>query len=98
MLKANEALILDRVSFPAMLPLSARGLTYAVGQRHLVDDVSLTLEGTARNVVMGHNGAGKSLLLRMLHGLVAPSSGQVLWARHVDERQIPSRQAKVCPR
>ena len=98
MLKANEALVLDRVSIPAMLPLSARGLTYAVGQRHLVDDVSLTLEGTARTVVMGPNGAGKSLLLRMLHGLVAPTSGEVLWAGRTADREIRARQAMVFQR
>ena len=98
MLKANEALVLDRVSIPAMLPLSARGLTHAVGQRHLVDDVSLTLEGTARTVVMGPNGAGKSLLLRMLHGLVAPTSGEVLWAGRTADREIRARQAMVFQR
>lgn len=98
MLKANEALVLDRVRIPAMLPLTGRGLTYAVGQRHLVDDVSLTLEGTARTVVMGPNGAGKSLLLRMLHGLVAPTSGEVLWAGRTADREIRARQAMVFQR
>jgi tungstate transport system ATP-binding protein len=98
MLKCNEAMTLERVSVPAMLPLTARGLTFAAGQRRLVDDVSLTLDGTARTVVMGPNGAGKSLLLRLLHGLVAPTAGEVLWAGRPADREIRARQAMVFQR
>jgi tungstate transport system ATP-binding protein len=98
MLKANEAVVLDRVRAPALLPLTARGLTYAVGPRRLVDDVSLTLDGTSRTVVMGPNGAGKSLLLRLLHGLVAPTFGDVQWAGRPADCGIRARQAMVFQR
>lgn len=29
--------------------------------------------------ILGHNGAGKSLFLRMVHGILAPDSGQITW-------------------
>jgi len=59
--------------------LEARGLTYAVDGRALIDDVDLEIAPNRRTMVMGANGAGKSLLLRLLHGLIDASAGQVLW-------------------
>ncbi len=41
--------------------------------------LSLTLESPGITVILGHNGAGKSLFVKMCHGLMAPSGGQVLW-------------------
>jgi len=57
----------------------ARGLVYRVGDRALIDGIDLKIPRGSRTVVMGPNGAGKSLLLRLLHGLLTPTSGQVLW-------------------
>lgn len=59
--------------------LSCRNLTYDTGNRRLLDAVSLDFPTRGISVVMGPNGAGKSLLLRLLHGLVQPDSGEVLW-------------------
>lgn len=64
-------------SRPAII--GARGLGYAVERRELVRGVDLDIAPGRRTVVMGANGAGKSLLLRLLHGLIAPTSGHVLW-------------------
>ena len=41
--------------------------------------VDLDIAPGRRTVVMGSNGAGKCLLLRLLHGLLRPTSGRVLW-------------------
>jgi tungstate transport system ATP-binding protein len=41
-------------------------------------EVSLTLRRGDRLVLVGANGSGKTTLLRLLHGLLAPCSGQVL--------------------
>lgn len=59
--------------------LEVRGLTYEAGGRRLIDGLDLTLAPSGITVVMGPNGAGKSLFLRLVHGLVPPSSGEVLW-------------------
>lgn len=48
------------------------------GQR-LLGPVNLTLESAGITVILGHNGAGKSLFVKMCHGLFAPSKGTVLW-------------------
>lgn len=41
--------------------------------------VDLEMELGGITAVMGHNGAGKSLFLRLIHGLIAPQQGQVMW-------------------
>lgn len=81
-----------------LLPLRARGLTLSLAGRRLIDGVDLELAADRRTVVMGSNGAGKSLLLRLLHGLIAPTSGTVQWASVLPEREMRRRQAMVFQR
>ena len=64
----------------AILPLEAHGVRVVLGGHAALDAVDLVLRDTRRLVVLGANGAGKSVLLRVLHGLLAPTAGEVLWA------------------
>jgi tungstate transport system ATP-binding protein len=79
----------------ALMPLRVRGLCYAAGGARLLDGVELTLGTRGITVIMGPNGAGKSLLLRLLHGLIAPSAGTVLWNGAPLGPQVRRRQAMV---
>lgn len=58
--------------------LEARGLTYAIGSRTLVDHVDIAIAPGRVTVLIGPNGAGKSMLLRLLSGELKPTSGQVV--------------------
>jgi tungstate transport system ATP-binding protein len=84
-----------RRSASLLLPLEARQLRFAAGGTELVNAIDLVLEAGARTVVIGPNGAGKSLLLRLLHGLLAPTGGEVLWRGRPADREIRLRQAMV---
>ncbi len=64
---------------PLVLPGETRGLIYRTGGMTLLNGIDLTLSGGCITMIMGANGAGKSLLLRLLHGLLTPTEGQVLW-------------------
>ena len=79
----------------AILPLRLEGLGYAAGGRMLLSNISLTVAAGRRLVVLGANGAGKSLLLRLCHGLIAPTAGRRLWA---DGSARPAAQAMVLQR
>jgi len=81
-----------------ILPLEARGLYFDAGGRRLIDGINLTLKAGTRTVIMGPNGAGKSLLLRLLHGLIAPSAGTVLWRGQPAGPEARHRQAMVFQR
>lgn len=64
----------------ALFPLRAQGLGVTLGGHAAIADANLSIDGERRVVVLGANGAGKSVLLRLLHGLIAPTAGKVLWA------------------
>ncbi len=71
----------------SILPLRAEGLGFSAGGVAILSDVSLTIEDGAPSLIIGPNGAGKSVLLRLLHGLLTPSAGRVLWAGDAGRRQ-----------
>ncbi|MGP9806234.1 ATP-binding cassette domain-containing protein [Paracoccus sp. NSM] len=64
----------------SILPLSLEDVTYAPGGVALLSGITLRIEAGRRLIVMGANGAGKSLFLRLCHGLIDPSAGRRLWA------------------
>ncbi len=59
--------------------LELRGLACVRGRRRLFGGLNLQLQPGQLLRVAGANGAGKTSLLRMLCGLLAPAEGQVLW-------------------
>ena len=83
---------------PPILPLTAEGLVFEAGGARLIDGVDLTLTHGPKTVILGPNGAGKSLLLRLLHGLIEPTSGAVLWNGRRPDRTVRLRQAMVFQR
>ena len=64
----------------SILPVELRGLGFAVGALRILSDVRLTLSPGAPTIILGPNGAGKSVLLRLMHGLLAPTEGEIAWA------------------
>ncbi len=80
---------------PPLLPLELRGLTYEANGKRVIDCLDLTIEEPGITVIMGPNGAGKSVLLRLMHGLVTPTGGEILWAGKRIDRELARRQAMV---
>jgi tungstate transport system ATP-binding protein len=60
-------------------PLRAAGIHLTLSGRTVLHPSSFTLEGPTVTAVLGANGAGKSVLLRLLHGLIAPDGGSISW-------------------
>ena len=82
-------------NLPPLFPAETRSLTFEAGGKRLIDKIDMTLQHGSITVVMGANGAGKSLLLRLLHGLIEPTSGDVLWGGKAISETIRKRQAMV---
>ena len=78
-----------------MLPLVLDNVSFAAGGRTIIDRVSMQLAEGPRTVILGANGAGKSVLMRLCHGLLAPTGGTIAWRGGFNGRQ---RQAMVFQR
>ena len=59
-----------------ILPFALRDVSYL----HIIKPLSLEIIPGPSTIVLGANGAGKSVLLRLMHGLLAPSSGTIRWS------------------
>jgi len=59
-----------------ILPLRLEGISF----RHIIQPLSLEIGAGPSTIILGANGAGKSVLMRLMHGLLAPSAGRVAWS------------------
>ncbi len=67
------------------------------GGRSLLHDLSFTVEGGGFLLIIGQNGVGKSTLLKLLNGILKPTSGRVLINGLETSTQQTSRLAKeIC--
>lgn len=78
--------------------LRADGIGLRLGRRDVLRGVTLDITQGRCLVVMGANGAGKSQLLRILHGLQVPSAGSVSWFGRPLDRAARDRQVMVFQR
>ena len=60
------------------MSIAAENITWKVGKKVIVNDVSLTVTRGETVGLLGPNGSGKSSLLRVLAGLRRPHKGRVL--------------------
>src|SRR5262249_13164837 len=80
------------VRVSALLPLHLEEVSFVAGGRTILDRVNAEITAGPRTVILGANGAGKGVLMRICHGLLAPTSGCVAWT------SMEGRQAMVFQR
>jgi tungstate transport system ATP-binding protein len=76
-----------------ILPLRLEALSY----RHIIKALSLEIGAGPSTIILGANGAGKSVLMRLMHGLLEPTSGMLRWNR-ADGERLRRAQAMVFQR
>ncbi|MCC6202177.1 MAG: ATP-binding cassette domain-containing protein [Gammaproteobacteria bacterium] len=64
---------------PGGMALTVRGLCFETGGVRILDGIDLDLGPAGCTAIIGFNGAGKSVLLRLLHGLLTPTRGSIHW-------------------
>jgi tungstate transport system ATP-binding protein len=78
-----------------ILPLILQDVSYSSGGQPIIGGVSLRIEAGPSTILLGANGAGKSVLMRLMHGLLQPTGGAVRWSEPNAARR---RQAMVFQR
>jgi len=63
----------------ALLPLRFDGVGLRRGRATLLDGLTFRLDAGPITAILGPNGAGKTTVLRLAHGLIAPTSGRIEW-------------------
>jgi tungstate transport system ATP-binding protein len=79
----------------SLLPLVVQNLSFRVGEKLLLDNINTTVSSTGVSVVLGANGAGKSLFVRLLHGLLKSEQQAIKWNGQTLDLAIRKRQALV---
>jgi tungstate transport system ATP-binding protein len=77
-----------------ILPLRLEEVAFAAGGRRIIEPLSMEIGAGLTTIILGANGAGKSVLMRLMHGLLSPTSGRVAWQGSEPRR----RQAMVFQR
>jgi tungstate transport system ATP-binding protein len=80
-----------------ILPLLLRDVRFAAGGRNIIDGISGEIAAGPTTIILGANGAGKSVLMRLMHGLLRPTSGEISW-RAPDAERVRRGQAMVFQR
>jgi len=69
-----------------ILPLTLREVRFTAGGRSIIDGISAEIAAGPATIILGANGAGKSVLMRLMHGLLRPNSGEIAWREPGAER------------
>ncbi|MHB2155181.1 ABC-F family ATP-binding cassette domain-containing protein [Calditrichota bacterium GD2] len=72
--------------------LQINDLSYEIGERKLLNNVSFTVHPGQKIGLIGPNGAGKTTLLRILAGELKPLSGSILMPRGYKIGYLPQEQ------
>ena len=80
-----------------MMLLTVENLSVSYRGIPAVRHINFSLAPGTATALIGANGAGKSVLMRLCHGLLQPTRGRVAWA-HADAEQARRRQAMVFQR
>ncbi|HTP89047.1 MAG TPA: ATP-binding cassette domain-containing protein [Bryobacteraceae bacterium] len=82
------------MSAPAAIEFE--NVSYEVNGRTILDDVNLRADSGESVVLLGASGAGKSTALRMVNGLIQPTSGRVVVNGAATTGQDPVRLKRSC--
>ena len=80
-----------------ILPLSLHEVSFSAAGRTIIERATLEIDAGPSTIILGANGAGKSVLMRLMHGLLVPSTGAVTW-NLADAAGVRRRQAMVFQR
>ncbi|HZF30645.1 MAG TPA: ABC transporter ATP-binding protein [Gammaproteobacteria bacterium] len=84
------------ITAPLRGDVAVSHLTLKIGARTVLDDVSFHAPARTRTAILGPTGAGKTLLLDALAGLIRPQSGEILFdGAHIDRYDLAALHKQI---
>lgn len=76
--------------------IRADAVSRTISGRHVIDDLSMSVERGAVFGLLGPNGAGKTTTVRLLTGLLAPDSGTIeVLGRHMTPKRAAALRSRI---
>lgn len=69
-----------------MTMITLKDVSFDIQEKHIIKDVSTTFESGKITALIGPSGAGKTTILKMINGLISPTTGDIL----IDDVSIQS--------
>ncbi|MCZ8014784.1 MAG: ATP-binding cassette domain-containing protein [Limnobacter sp.] len=76
---------------PHGLSIEIQDLVKSFGDRHVLQELDLSVRAGEFIAIVGKSGCGKSTLLRLIAQLDSPSSGQIKWSKSPDQARQHTR-------
>jgi tungstate transport system ATP-binding protein len=70
-----------------ILPLRLEAVSFL----QVIKPLSLELGAGSSTIILGANGAGKSVLMRLMHGLLRPTAGRISWSSNGRQAMVFQR-------
>ena len=84
----------DQPQQPRRTALRVRGLSKWFGTEQVLDDISFSIDEGESLAILGHSGSGKTTTLRIIAGLEAPDTGEImLGGRRIEH--LPARERNI---
>ena len=80
--------------------IEINNVSFAVKNKKIIDNLSLTIEETGVSLIIGPNGAGKTTLLKLMAKIVNPTSGYIIYNNFSQNLPVPhsTRYGALCDR
>ncbi|MEJ5172298.1 MAG: ABC transporter ATP-binding protein [Hydrogenothermaceae bacterium] len=75
--------------------INLKGISYKDEKQKVLDSISLDIKDGERVVLIGVNGTGKTTLLKILNGLLFPSSGEYLYKGQRVDKNFLKKSGKI---
>jgi phospholipid/cholesterol/gamma-HCH transport system ATP-binding protein len=73
--------------------IRTENITKHFGEQRVLEDINLVFEAGKTNLIIGRSGAGKTVLLKILVGLIPPTSGHV-WYDNVNFTSLDKKKVR----
>jgi len=71
-------LLFYRQKGPDLTAIQLQSISKRLGERHVLQEISLEVQERQRLIILGPSGCGKTSLLRLLAGFIAPDAGRIV--------------------